>query len=330
MRLGRLFGTEIRLHFTWFILVILFILPHVAKRDLAGAGFSLAMLVGLCASVLFHEFAHILTARQFGAQADKIVLHIFGGAAYVKIPFGIPEAVIGIAGPIFSFIVGVILLAITAAAEYETVLPWNIKGNIQPSFLFLIGFLGNINLILAAFNMLPIFPMDGGRIVRGLLTHFSKRLVLSTRIVVFVGLLGVMPIAFGTFLPMSLWTMLLACFVAVIGFSELHQVETLYSDEYQSDPNKLNDQHVAIYVKVVEVFGPDHPLTGEVARILSSPEFDVAANNICNQARRRGAPPTLGLLWVGLRSVGIEANLGYGDDADNFIQKDADETDTEV
>ena len=116
--------------------------------------------VGLFASVLLHELGHSWTARYYDIEIVSITLWIFGGMAHMK---DLPEEWnkefwIALAGPVTSVLLGVAFLGLLQ------VLPGG-----SSVLLFTLGFLGVINIVLAVFNMLPAFPMDGGRILRALL-----------------------------------------------------------------------------------------------------------------------------------------------------------------
>lgn len=116
-------------------------------------------------SIIAHEYAHSLIARRYGFKTSRITLHYFGGAASVDLTNAKPkqEAVIAIAGPAISGIIAAaaLLADLTIKAlSYNQILILDIP---------ILTALGIINAIVAAFNMLPIFPMDGGRILRAAL-----------------------------------------------------------------------------------------------------------------------------------------------------------------
>lgn len=134
------------------------------------------ILLGVFIGITLHEFGHLLVARQYDAQIESITLWIFGGVA--RIP-DIPsiwdqEFFVAIAGPVASLLLGGI--------SYGALLL------VPPQFnmaRFLFGYLMLVNVVIAGFNLLPGFPLDGGRILRALLTrsfHFLKATLLAVRI----------------------------------------------------------------------------------------------------------------------------------------------------
>lgn len=119
-------------------------------------------------SILLHELSHALVARRFGAQTSGIVLHYFGGAASVNLEDMTPrqEALISVAGPIANGLIGYVSLVLYSAlnryGDQSLLTLESIK------FLYLVA---GINFISAIFNLLPIFPLDGGRIFRAMLQY---------------------------------------------------------------------------------------------------------------------------------------------------------------
>jgi Zn-dependent protease len=188
--LGRLFGVEIRLHITWFLVFVLvvFSVPTVAltgERELSGLGrLIVATVVALLffASVVAHELAHALVARRRGIAVKEITLFIFGGAANLEQESPNPrtEALVAAAGPLTSVAVALVFTGIWAALRAIDSEPVQIVA--QSAF-----WLGSINLLLAAFNLIPGFPMDGGRLLRALLWAANKNFVRATRIATLIG-----------------------------------------------------------------------------------------------------------------------------------------------
>lgn len=217
IRLSKLFGTVIYLHPLWFLVLVLYCLPSFLQGDYIATLQALAVIVGAYGSVVAHEYAHIFTARAYGIKTPSMLIHLFGGAAHLtRIPWGLPEACIAIAGPIFSAIVGALLL-------------------LSSNELFQL--IGYINMILACFNLIPLPPLDGGRVVRGILYALTGKLVLSTRIVTYFGLFVVLPIVCTFFLPLTLWVVVLVFIICMMSVSELRYIEKTYGGEYGSRPS---------------------------------------------------------------------------------------------
>lgn len=132
------------------------------------------------ASVLFHELSHTLIARKNKVPISKITLFFFGGASNLEDepPTAISELKMAVAGPLASIFLGIVFLAINFVfAGY----------GIYNIVLAAIGSLGIINIFLAVFNLLPGFPLDGGRILRALFWLANKDMMKSTKIAVAAG-----------------------------------------------------------------------------------------------------------------------------------------------
>ena len=160
--LFRLFGISVYLHWSWFIVAVW------AVQTRSGADSSLFWNIleylSLFFIVLMHEFGHQLACRQVGGNTHDIVLWPLGGVAYVSPPQR-PGAMLWsiAAGPL----VNVILLSVsTVLLLVGGSLGW---ANSMPEFFGYIAVFAYINLILLKFNLLPIFPLDGGQILRSLL-----------------------------------------------------------------------------------------------------------------------------------------------------------------
>ena len=177
--IGKYFGIPVRLHWSWFIifgLVTYFLAMdfHDLYNWSTATNWLIAAITSILffASVLAHELAHSRVAQAAGMQVSAITLFIFGGVSQLTQEPGKPstEFRMAIAGPATSLVLGGIFLAI-----YFTT-----RDSIEP--LAGISFwLGYINLILAAFNMIPGFPMDGGRVLRSILWWRSDNLRRATR-----------------------------------------------------------------------------------------------------------------------------------------------------
>ena len=169
-RIARLFGIDVRLHWSFFLIVALFALDGL-QFGLRGVIDAAGWIVLLFGSVLFHEFAHALVGRARGARIKDILLLPLGGATRtLRFPHRpLDEFIMTVVGPLSSFALGGVagLLGVAAGAEF---LPIDLHhGSLFARIFWL-------NAMLGAFNLLPAFPMDGGRIVRALLTARLGRL----------------------------------------------------------------------------------------------------------------------------------------------------------
>jgi len=166
VNIGSIAGTAIRIHFTFLLFLAWIFVASWASGGPAAAWDGLAFMLLLFTCVLAHEFGHIFTARAFGVPTPDVTLLPIGGVARLA---RIPEApreefLIAIAGPLVNVVIALGLVAI-AHAKLD---PADLSA-MDSARTSLIDRLAAVNLFLAAFNMIPAFPMDGGRVLRALL-----------------------------------------------------------------------------------------------------------------------------------------------------------------
>jgi len=266
IRLFKLFGTEIFLQPLWFVVLFIFALPPLLGGNIIGAVAVVLLLGCLYISVIGHEFAHIFAGRYFGVQTPKIVINFFGGAAMMeRIPFGLPEAIIGMVGPLFSYAVGMIIML-----PFFLGVPHN---NLVLEFIYNVGY---VNLLLGLFNTLPIFPMDGGRILRGVLFYFNNKIVRSTKIAMIVGFIT-LPFAFITLIPINMFSIVIMGLLVWMCWGEWKQVQMIYRDDMK-DPNLVRPDQVAWYAMVVSLYGPGSKQANDARTMYSNIEFDKLAD----------------------------------------------------
>lgn len=240
LRLFRLFGVPLVIHPSWLIsLAVLsaFTYPTVARPALPGAGQPTLWLVSalavlpIAACVVFHELAHVLTARAHGLKADGITLFALGGVSEIHGLSRTPaiEFQIAFAGPALSLVLATILAALARTLD--------------PAATGLTGPLGAyawVNLALAVFNLVPAFPLDGGRVLRALLWRLLGTRVRATRWAARVARgFAVAIISLGVFVlleplgrgaspqPSGVWTMVIGSFL----FSAASAAEVAESGE---------------------------------------------------------------------------------------------------
>jgi len=178
--LGRLFGIQFRLHFTWFIIFILVSLLLVYPDYSQW----LYWLIGIVTSLLFfvsvvaHELAHSLVGKANGIPTESITLFIFGGIAQMTKEATRPSAELkmAVAGPVCSLAIG-----------GSFALLWLFAPNVPQPIATMVLWLAIMNGALAAFNLIPGFPLDGGRVFRSLLWRFTGNYSRATRIATRVG-----------------------------------------------------------------------------------------------------------------------------------------------
>jgi len=166
VNIGSIAGTAIRIHVTFLLFLIWIFAAGWASGGAEDALNSLIFMVLLFACVLAHEFGHIFTARAFGVATPDVTLLPIGGVARLE---RIPEKpseefLVAIAGPLVNVVIAIVLIAVTPthlSAEHFAAM--------ESPKVSMIDRLAEVNLFLAVFNMIPAFPMDGGRVLRALL-----------------------------------------------------------------------------------------------------------------------------------------------------------------
>jgi Zn-dependent protease len=165
IRLGKLFGIEIGLHYSWFLIALLIVMSLASqfRESHAEWGSNVIWALSVLTALLFfvtllaHEMSHALVARTRGLTTQAITLFALGGVAQIeKEPEDAKtEFLVGIVGPLSSAVIGVVLLGVAWA------IGWRIGASPATPLLAMLVWLGYINLTLAAFNMIPGYPLDG-------------------------------------------------------------------------------------------------------------------------------------------------------------------------
>ena len=191
IRLGRLFGIEIGLHYSWFIIAFLITFSLAARFRFvspewgASVIWTCAIVTGLLffTAIVIHELAHALVARARGLPVRSITLFALGGVSVIEEEAADPktEFWIGIAGPIASVVLGLVCLGLA------WVFGWNTDVPATTPVVAVLTWLGYINFGLAVFNMIPGFPLDGGRVLRAVFWWITGDSSRSTRIAARVG-----------------------------------------------------------------------------------------------------------------------------------------------
>jgi Zn-dependent protease/CBS domain-containing protein len=179
----RLFGVPVRLHFT-FILLVVFVAVSVLGSNQSNASYAIFLLGGLV-SVLLHELGHAVVAARFGIRTVEIVMFPIGGLSRMERSLK-PAAEIGVslAGPLVNILLAAGIFAYMISTHEAT--PVGLADLLQPNGKSVLALLLYGNLLLAGFNLLPAFPMDGGRILRALLTYVRPE-DEATRIAAWMG-----------------------------------------------------------------------------------------------------------------------------------------------
>ncbi|MDA8433245.1 MAG: site-2 protease family protein, partial [Nitrospiraceae bacterium] len=228
-----IFGFRVRADASWLIIAVLVTWSLAAGifpqeyRDLSVVSFWLMGVcgaLGLFLSVVVHEFFHSLVARRLGLPMDGITLFVFGGVAEMS---GEPETprvefLMAAAGPASSIVLGALFYAVYSAGM-RAGWPLQIEG--------VLSYLASINWVLAVFNLLPAFPLDGGRILRAALWRWKKNLPQATHRAATIGtgfgllmiVAGVVNLLFGNIIG-GLWLFLIGMFLRRAAESSYQQL----------------------------------------------------------------------------------------------------------
>jgi len=252
LKLGNFLGIDLFVHWT-FGLVIAYVAFASSETGALGIAFAVAQLFGVFLCVTLHEYGHAMAARRFGISTADITLLPIGGVARLKQMPRIPwqELVVAVAGPLVNIVIAATLIVGFLVLTDMTALTATLK-------LFLASFIGFslndqtletvnelftapsfagyavtmlvINIMLVVFNMIPAFPMDGGRVFRSLLAmniDYRK----ATRIASKVGLGCAFLLAFAALSsePPRWMPVLIAAFIGYAGMAEARQVEVMES-----------------------------------------------------------------------------------------------------
>jgi Zn-dependent protease len=235
LTLFELFGFKVRVDASWLLLAVLIVWSLAANYfPLVAPGWEAATywvmgvvgLLGLALSVVVHELAHALVARRHDIPIGGITLFVFGGVAEMtrEPPTARGEFLMAIAGPLMSL----------AVAGFFKVAEMGVEGlgaEAGNPAVVALGYLSFINLLLAAFNMIPAFPLDGGRVLRALLWAWRKDLRWATWVASGCGSLfglllagwGLAQMLTGT-LVAGLWWILIGLFVRMAAAKAYRQV----------------------------------------------------------------------------------------------------------
>jgi Zn-dependent protease/CBS domain-containing protein len=200
IHLGKIAGISIDINWSWLIILVLLTVslatgwfPQIYHRWSAGAYWSAGLIAAtlLFVSVLVHELAHSLVARSRGIPVKSITLFIFGGVSNIESEptSAATDFLIAIVGPLTSLVIGVIAFFLGAA-----LLP------VSAFLAAILSYLGVTNLLLGIFNLIPGFPLDGGRVLRSIIWGITGSMRTATRWASWIGeTVAVIFILFGIF-----------------------------------------------------------------------------------------------------------------------------------
>jgi Zn-dependent protease len=165
LKVASIFGIEVRIHVTFLLYLAWIWLNYYQVAGLSGAIQGVLLILALFACVLLHEFGHAFAARAFGIRTPDITLWPFGGVARLNRIPDKPwqELIVAIAGPLVNVVIAALLFLIHGTAGIQQ------AEHLESPRVDLLAKLAWVNIILVLFNLIPAFPMDGGRVLRALL-----------------------------------------------------------------------------------------------------------------------------------------------------------------
>ncbi len=234
LTLIEVFGFKIKVNITWVFIALLlswalaqgyFPAVYEGFTKITYWWMGVVGVIGLFLSILLHELAHSIVARAFGMEIKGITLWLLGGVAEMadEPPHPKAEFLMAIAGPIVSIVLGLLFLTASTLTA----------GNGLTPLGAVLRYLGMVNLILAAFNMIPAFPLDGGRVARAALWAWKGDYYWATAVASRMGsIFGLTLMAFGVIAALAgaglgaLWWVILGMFVRFAADASRFQMQT--------------------------------------------------------------------------------------------------------
>ncbi len=236
--IGRWFGIKIRIDWSWLLIFFLVVWNlgvvfnqfHPAWGSVLVWGLAVLASLLFFLSVLAHELAHSLVARSRGLPVNSITLFLFGGVSNIEKEPTSPqtEFIMAIVGPLTSLVIGGVLLLISGVIGRGTIggatTTGGFIGRLSPLTTLLL-WLGSVNILVGVFNLVPGFPLDGGRVLRSILWGITDNIRRATRYAAWVGqaiawlfILAGIAMAFGVTLPFFGTGLLSGLWLAFIGW----------------------------------------------------------------------------------------------------------------
>ncbi|MDZ7720708.1 MAG: site-2 protease family protein [Balneolaceae bacterium] len=268
LKIGRFAGIKVQIHWTfWLLFLFIGFLVFTKDGTFADLIWHSLFIMGLFICVVLHEFGHALTAKNYGIPTRSITLLPIGGLASLKkIPDNPKEEfLVAIAGPAVNVVIAIILVIFVPTETYTSMDPETLQEELSmitpDNFLF---YLLTANIALVLFNLIPAFPMDGGRIFRAILTMKMGR-IKATQIAASVGkFLALLFFLYGLFYGILL--SVIAVFIWFGAHSEnimIQQIELMRG-------YKIRDAMITEY----STLNPDDILKTAVDKILASTQQD--------------------------------------------------------
>lgn len=223
LHLFRVAGIDVFLHWSWFVVAFL----EIGSREgrYSSLVWNALEYLALFVIVLMHEFGHALACRQVGGKAERIMLWPLGGVAFVSPPSR-PGAMLWslAAGPLVNVALMPFLFAAVLASKS---LAW---ASTMPDAYHLVRMLLGINVVLLVFNILPIYPLDGGQILRSLLWYVMGR-ARSLAVATVLGIVGAIGFVLIALWMRSVWLLLIAGYMLLNCYSGFKAARALIRSE---------------------------------------------------------------------------------------------------
>jgi Zn-dependent protease len=311
-RIGRIAGTDIKVHVTFLLLVAWWGVIGYQEGGPSGAVSGALSLLALFACILLHEFGHILMARRFGVRTPDVILLPIGGVARLERIPDEPrqELLIALAGPAVTLGIIVFLYLVLSLTGSRVNL-----GELSPEGPFLAQLMA-INIYLLLFNLIPAFPMDGGRVLRALLAS-RLGLVRGTRIAASLGqMLAVAGGLYGV-VGNEPFLILIAFFVFLGANAEAAAVETRAVGQGLKVGQMMVTDFRTIPVHAPLSHAVDLLLSGEqrefpVVDNLGRTEGILTRDNLIRGLSQRGADSTVGQAMTPDVPM-VQSNLGFAE-----------------
>jgi Zn-dependent protease/CBS domain-containing protein len=255
IKLFKLMGFEVGIDPSWVVIAILIAwslstgwFPFQYKNLSTQTYWIMGIVgaLGLFLSIIVHEFSHSLAARTFGLEMTGITLFIFGGVAEMKDEPPSPKAefIMAVMGPVASIVMGLIFYGLRFFGQGQG-LSTPVNG--------VLGYLAYINLILAGFNIVPAFPLDGGRVLRAILWGIKGNLRWATRVTSQIGsgfgilliFLGILSFFQGNFIG-GMWWFLIGLFIRGAAKASYQQLLTRRALEGESVSRFMKSDPVTV------------------------------------------------------------------------------------
>ncbi len=268
LQLGRFAGIKVQIHWTfWLLFLFIGFMVFANEGTFLDLVWNFVFIIALFICVVLHEFGHALAARKYGVGTRNITLLPIGGVANLKEMPENPkeEFIIAIAGPLVNVVIALLLWFIVPVDQFmiddPEMLEEQLSGITANNFLF---YLLAVNVALVVFNMIPAFPMDGGRVFRAILSTRMSR-VQATKAATGLGkLLALVFFLFGLF------SNIILAVIAVFIYFGAHSENIVIQQISLLEGNDIEDAMITDFTTL----NPGDPLQTAIDRILASTEQD--------------------------------------------------------